>query len=336
MMRKTTIYLIYALVIAMLTSCSYTHSPICSPVTDEESTSVADSTDTQTDAGTLTWEEAGRLKLKELYGVNANPLPNEEMTKYGYDDSGLLVLPESELYHVEDTEIVTTGMEPSYIIRPCSDMFRTGDELNALVVVAEIKTLTSYCKRYVVDREATKDYPAYTFRILRGYTETQITVKKVLDFCNRVNNGEEIDFSFLEGKELPGYFEGYWCYDDDGSLKKTTSHLYHTSYVAAPGQTVVLMINYRDMEKFTDAESFYDWISSSEGVFAPDTRLELDKAKWVNSGCIAYYFPAIDQNGAEIETLDQFKDYLAWLDETHRGCFYPWAPLCKVTADISF
>jgi hypothetical protein len=208
--------------------------------------------------------------------------------------------------------------------------------MTALVVVAEINTITSYCKRYVDEREATEYNPDYTLRILRGCTETQITVKKVLDFCNRVNNGEEIDFSFLEGKELTGYFQGYWYYDDDGSMKKTTSHPIDLSYVAAPGQTVVLVMNYRDMDKFTDAESFYEWVSSGEGRFAPDTLLELDKAKWVTSGIIKYFFPAIDQDDKEIETLDQFKNYLEWLDETHRGCFYPWAPLCKVTADISF
>jgi len=336
MMRKTTIYLIYALVIAMLTSCSYTHPPICAPVTDEESASVADSTDIQTDVDTLTWEEEGKLKLKELYGVNANPLPNEEMTKYGYDDSGLLVLPESELHHVEDTERVVTGMEPSYVLKPISTVFKSGKQLNALVVVAEINTMTSYCKRYVVEREATKDYPAYTFRILRGYTETQITVKKVLDFCNIVNNGGEIDLSCIEGKELTGYFQGYWCYDDDGSLKKTTSHQIKSSYVALPGQTVVLVMHYRDMDKFADAESFYEWVSSGEGRFAPDTLLELDKAKWVTNGVIEYYFPASDQNGAEIETLGQFKTYLNWLDETHQGGFHPWEPGCKVIADISF
>ena len=73
----------------MLTSCSYTHSPVDSSVTNEESTSVTDSTDIQTDAGTLTWEEEQRLLIEDLYGVSAYPLSNEEVTKYGYDDNGL-------------------------------------------------------------------------------------------------------------------------------------------------------------------------------------------------------------------------------------------------------
>ena len=50
---------------------------------------MTDSTDIQTDAGTLTWEEEQRLLIEDLYGVSAYPLSNEEVTKYGYDDNGL-------------------------------------------------------------------------------------------------------------------------------------------------------------------------------------------------------------------------------------------------------
>ena len=295
-MKKSTIILICILVNTTLISCSYTHSPICSPVTDE-------------DISTANTDESQRDTTNELPDWLEDyipPLSNQEMMKYGYDENGQLVLTEDQLEHVEDTFSDPYGALVDYDNGGMHEIFErsyVNGNFAGMVLTGTVQSITSVCTRNEdIYRSEKFEIPVVSYQ---GYTETKFLVTGVLDI--RSNDSEIHAHHALQealiGRVITIKQTPFWYIDDNGTQKKQDSHGY--TYVLKPEASSVIWLHlpsYRDeFDKMTTEEQLKLFDTPECGV--------------------EDFYPAVNEKDEVIDTFEAFTSYLAYLENS--GLTYP-------------
>ena len=302
-MKKSTIILICILVITTLISCSYTHPPICSPVTGEES-STANTDESQRDTTN---------ELPDWLEGYIPPLSNQEMMKYGYDENGELVLTEDQLEHVEDIYCDSSGGVLDIANGPISFMFDYYLKYAeaSVVLVGTVQTITSKCTRF--EDLVTAGYEDKIYDLIhvyyRGYTETVFQITDVLDvhICDTANDDQSQALKkALMGKTITIKQTPFWYIDDNGDQKKGENIGY--TYVLAPNQPAVVWLcnwpEYGDDKGFNQM-TFEEQLQTFETL------------KWQ----VEDYYPLVNENGEPIDTFEKFTTYLSYLEGI--GITYP-------------
>ena len=256
-----------------------------------------------------------------------NPKTNEEVEIYGYDENGMLVLSMSELIHIDD-DIHKLPITPSTAPRtPISDSFVEGTARynlyeNSLHIVGYVTDLKSYCFRaiYPIIHPAEYGLPSQWEVGYTGYTETKITITDVIDVGRNIPDDKN-GYDCLIGKEIVVKQHGYWYYDDNGNMKKSGAYEIY-SYVLNPDVLAVMDILINNI-------SFSDYLTGTE-VYELLSNTSLENTLLFD------FYPAENQKGEDITSIELLKDYFIELDKEYGGIYQPWRKANEVKERISF
>ena len=241
---------------------------------------------------------------------------NSEMTEYGYDKNGLLVLPLSKLKHCDDAPRKNFAQWTPY---PLSVYFDEEsafyDDYNKkLHIVGYVTDLTSYAMRKTTVHTPREgfDLPEIRYASFSGYTETKIFITDVID-VGRIAPDSTNNYDYLIGKEITVSQKGFWAYDDDGNMFKDSTYGITYSYVLKPNVPAVIELCF-----FDGKASFSDYSTGEEIYNAINKNVD------VTNISVSDFYPAEDKNGNLIDTTEKLKNYYAELDSEYKGYYLPW------------
>ena len=286
-----------------------------------------------TSAVTKDPDELFAEKMKKDYYdywiTHENPKLNEEVRSYGYDESGNLVLPLSELRHAEEVLPKRFTISPA-IKYPVSERFnKSSPEYRNMdyyaVVTGYVVDLTSYCTRTVriVNEANSPDHPGLPEQwsvSYDGYTETKIMITGIISIGNHVQ-GEEYDYSYLVGKVITTRQDGFWYYDDEGELCKGGTARRYT-YVLKPNVEAVITVG-----AFDTKNALSDCTTGAE---AYENLHDQKRPRFVYD-----FYPNVNKQGEKITTPAMLEAYYKSLDEEYGGLYNPWGKKNAVKENLA-
>ncbi len=310
------------LVISVAGAC--VNKRIMSEAGTAASTSVLQETMDSKDYEESVYEKWQMDQYIQYWSTYENPKLNDEVKTYGYDNNGELILPLSELEHCEEIlphHVIATPAIP----KPISNCFVEGTAYyqiysNSLHLVGYVTDLISHCTRedIYMDHDEKYGLPVQWSTYYSGYTETKFMITDVIDVGRKIPDSEN-HYDYLIGKEITIRQFGYWYFDDNGNMKKEGINLRYT-YVLKPNTPAVIEVFNESCCECKTGEEIYQLL----------TELPIyDKQ-------VMDFYPAENQKGEDITSIELLKDYFIELDKEYGGIYQPWRKANEVKERISF